>query len=276
MLNLIGKTLGIGAVLLSLLFSGCAASYKKCVRPTPTLARLSPELANLTDEKIELYLRSNVRPAFPTVLAIAKLTSRYSDSFVLTPIRGQEAGGWQKLAGPGRSISQVHFLNPLLMENSLTLKKLRDGAALTHAPLLLVYLQTDNSSQGYNSSAIAYWSIVGLFVVPGNTVGHYSVCQAILVDTRTGVVLATDQTDSICEENVLAGAVDIASERVEKQSLSNSVAELQSNFRVTIREMDRSGHFMPNPRRNKKGKGPYPFHRQPEKLYSTPPLQSIK
>ncbi len=253
MAGLIGKVPGIGAVILSVLFTGCA-TYQKCVKPTPALARLSPELANLTDEKIELYLRSNVRPAFPTVLAVAKLTSRYSsDSFTLSAIRGQEAEGWKSMAGPGGgSISQVHFLNPLLLEGPLNLKKLRDAAALIHAPLLLVYLQTDNSSQGYNSSAIAYWSIVGLFVVPGNTVGHYSICQAIIVDTRTGVVLATDQTDSIREENVLAGAVDIARERVEKESLSNSVAELQENFRHTIREMDRKGHYRPTPQRNKK------------------------
>jgi hypothetical protein len=225
---------------------GCAASYKSCVRPTPTLSRLSPELANLTDEKIELYLRSNVKPIFPTVLATAKIVPAYSSyssgNFSLEAIRSEEAKGWQKLAGPGKSISQVHFLNPLFLESPLTLKKLRDAAALVHAPLLLVYLQIDNSSEGYNSSAIAYWSIVGLFVVPGNTVGHYSVCQAILVDTRTGVILATDQTDSIREENVLAGAVDIARQRVKKQSESEAVATLQNNFPKNIRELASSGH----------------------------------
>ncbi len=241
------KNRGLVLILLLVIFAGCA-SYQKCVKPTPALSRLSPELANLTDEKIDLYLRSNVKPAFPTVLAVAKLTSGYSwrsssSSPTLETIRGEEAAKWRKMAGPGRSISQVHFLNPLLMEAPLTLKKLRDAAALTHAPLLMVYLQTENSSSGYNSAAIAYWSIIGLFVVPGNTVGHYAVCQAILVDTRTGVLLATDQTESIREENVLAGAVDIARERVEKETIDDSVATLQNNFHQIIREMNPSNRL---------------------------------
>jgi len=59
-------------VLLSCVLSGCA-SYDGVVRPAPRLNVLSPELQNLTDAAIEVYLKADVKPAFPTVLAVARL-----------------------------------------------------------------------------------------------------------------------------------------------------------------------------------------------------------
>ena len=188
-------------ILCVLFCSGCA-TYQKCIRPTPKLGELCPELSNLSDEKIELYLRSNVKPSFPAVLAIAKIepTWGYRDKggYTFSTIKGEEAAGWKQLTSnkfnsPRELISQVHFISPIFTDDRLTLKALRDAAALVHAPILLVYLQTENSSSGYNGAAMAYWSFVGLFCVPGNTVGHYSVCQSALIDTQTGFILVLRQ-----------------------------------------------------------------------------------
>jgi hypothetical protein len=246
------------AFALTVVLSGCS-SYTPVVRPTPSLSRLSPELESLTDDKIETYLRADVRPALPSVLAVAKLAAPrgyYSLERVAKPqlevLRGEEVEGWRKMAGPwdvqtGVLLDQVQLVSPLLAGEDSTLKSLRDAAALLHAPLLLVYMQDEDARQGYNEAAMAYWTIIGLFCVPGNTVGHYSACQGVLVDTRSGFILATCAGESKREENVLPGAVDIARQRAERQSRAAAVADLQQNVREVLTSLARE-RARPTPR----------------------------
>src|SRR4051812_45341938 len=68
---------------LVILASGCSnTSYRGIVRPTPRITALDPELASMTDVKIEFYLKSNAPPTFPTVLAVARVSSDDVDSYV--------------------------------------------------------------------------------------------------------------------------------------------------------------------------------------------------
>jgi hypothetical protein len=212
------------------------------------LKPLSPDLAIFENDKIEIYLAANARPPFPCTLAVAKLVDSRAEhghpygrgaSYVLEVISGLEADGWRKLAeksagGSPQAINQVQFINPLLGGASPDLKRLRDAAAMLHAPVLLVYVQNDDRQSGYNDAAMAYWTLVGLFVVPGNTVGHYTTCQALLVDTRTGLIYATAEGEAKREENVLPGAVGIATPRVEQRARAEAVAELQANVEQTL------------------------------------------
>jgi hypothetical protein len=242
----------LSALVLPLCLSaGCAASYKAVVKPAASLSVLSPELRNLTDATIETYLKANVQPTFPAVLAVAKAHTRSDDGYYgqqsrtqagVAVLQGEEADGWQKMTDlRGKDgqplISQVHLVSSLLVEGTPNLKALRDAAALVHAPLLLVYMQADDAEQGYNDAAIAYWSIVGLFVVPGNTVGRYSVCQSVLIDTQSGFILATAQGESKREETVLPGAVDIARDRLQKTIPMQAVARLQEMTRKTLLDL---------------------------------------
>ncbi len=219
---------------------GCTgAMYATVVKPVPKLSLLSPELKNLTDDVIETYLTADVRPVFPSVLAVAKVSVGRRRALELETIRGPEAEGWRSMPGAGNLgsaplLKQVQLVSPMLASERPTLKSLRDAAALLHAPLLLVYLQQDSTDDGYNSAAMAYWTIIGLFLVPGNTVGHYSTCQAVLIDTRSGFILATAHGESLKEENVLRGAVPIAVDRTRKQARAAAVAALQQNFRATL------------------------------------------
>jgi hypothetical protein len=222
--------------------SGCA-TYSPLVKPIPKLSVLSPELENLTDVTIETYLKADVKPVFPSTLAVAKVPSpdapayRYGEqrSDAIEILRGEEAAGWRRMVGPlqggsGAILEQVQFVSPLIVGKQITLKSLRDAAALLHAPLLFVYLQSDSASEGYNDGAMAYWTVVGLFMVPGNAVGHYTVCQGVLIDTRSGFILATTEGEARREEAMLVGALDIARERVERQAQAEAVANLQKNF----------------------------------------------
>ena len=233
------------AITICSLQSGCTR-FAGTIRPTPDLGVLSPELRDFTHAKIERYLKAYVQPVFPTVLAVAKMggtcergrsSYRYREQETgLAVLRGDEAKGWREIPKTDNAgtISQVHLVTPLIVGGEPTLKDLRDAAAMLHAPLLLVYTQADSAEEGYNDSAMAYWSIVGLFLVPGNTVGHHSVCQAILLDTRTGLIVGTAQGESKQEENVLAGAVDIATQRTARQAQSEAVTNLQSEVRQTL------------------------------------------
>ena len=249
----------LSALVIPICLSVGCASYEAVVKPATSLSILSPELKNLSDATIETYLKANAQPTFPAVLAVAKVDTKpsywvyHNDESRNTPIgslallQGDEATGWQKMKDLRNSegqpiVSQVHLISSLLVEGSPNLKALRDAAALVHAPLLLVYLQSDDAQQGYNDAAVAYWSIVGLFVVPGNTVGRYSVCQAVLVDTQSGFILATAQGESKKEENVLPGAVDVARDRQQKVVPAEAVTRLQEMIRNTLQELADSPH----------------------------------
>jgi hypothetical protein len=225
------------------LSAGCQYEpYAGVVRPTVAVSLLSPELAHLTDAEIETYLQADARPRFPSVLAVAGFVPqpRYGRDDTDNPpvlIHGDEAEGWRKLATPDDRaglIRQVQFINPLLAGNKPTLKHLRDAAAQLHAPLLLVYLQADQYAEGYNDLGMAYWTIIGLFTVPGNTVGHYTLYQGVLVDTRSGFILATVSGEAKREENVLPGAVPIASDRTKAQAEAAAFADLQDNVRAAL------------------------------------------
>jgi len=240
-------------VSLACLSPGCGQPYKGLVKPSKDLKALSPELAEFNDVVLEKVLKAEVKPSFPTVLAVAKLhrgcnwygyhyNSEKDYPYDLETISGSEADGWLRLAkakaeSKDSAVSQVQFVNTFLTGGAPTLTNLRAAAAMVHAPLLLVYVQDDDAKEGYNDGAMAYWTIVGLFVVPGNTVGYYSTCQALIVDTQTGLVYATAGAESKREENVLAGAVEIAKDRVEKRACAEAVEKLQANVRELFEEI---------------------------------------
>lgn len=231
---------------------GCSQPYKGVVRPTKAAA-LSPEMSSLTEASIEHHLKLNPQVTLPTVLAVAKLESNTSNwnnyganyyssnsaSGTLAPIQGEEAERWRSLTKLKASlgspiVEQVQFVSPLVCKANPTLKDLRDAAAMLHAPIMLVYSGADTHAEGVNSAAMAYWTIVGLFLVPGNTVGHFSADYAILVDTQTGGIIATAEGEAKKEENVLYGAVEIARTRTREQADVESLRHLHDNVTAAL------------------------------------------
>ncbi len=232
--------------------TGCSQTYRGVVRPTKAAA-LSPEMANLTEASIEHHLKLNPQVSLPTVLAVAKLESssrasgkiayyydaQYKNGAPLGIIQGEEADRWRSLTKLKNSvgtqiIEQVQFVSPLICKSNPTMKDLRDAAAMLHAPVLLVYSGADTHEEGVNSAAMAYWTIVGLFLVPGNTVGHYSADYAVLVDTQTGGIIATAEGEAKKEENVLFGAVEIAGDRTRESANVESMKHLHDNVLAAL------------------------------------------
>ena len=233
---------------------GCCAPYPGIVRPVPQLTLLSPELEKLSDFKIDTYLKAQARPVFPTTLAVAKVRSQSEgwrpgvsppQAPQLATLRAEEAVGWRSMVGrwgPGAPIlvGQVQLVNPLVLTGPPTLKNLRDAAAQLHAPLLFVYMETDNAAEGYNEAAMAYWTGVGLFAAPGNSVGQYTVCQGLLVDTRRGFILATADGEGRREEQVPFTALDVTRDYVRRCAQIEACAALQKRFREAMTEVART------------------------------------
>lgn len=231
-----------GMVLIGL--TGCAATYRSVVRPRSDLGTLDPALMKFTSSDIEDAFKARPRPSFPADLAVAKVgpgssffqddAARFRHGFCVRTIPGPEAEAWRKAAdgvtGQPRLISQVHLLSPLLTGDAADLKRIRQAAAQLRAPLLLVYMEDATHASGYNDAAMLYWTLVGLFLVPGNSVGHYTTYNAVLLDTRTGLALATAQGEGKKEENVLPGAVSIADDRVRRTAAAEAFAGLQSEL----------------------------------------------
>lgn len=246
---------GLALLVGVLWLTGCTATYQGVVRPEPKLSILSPDLSDLSEQKMETYLKAKVQPVFPSTLAVTKVKipyyeygaeyrygQRHPEIVVVENIQGDEAEGWQKLTelkfpGGRPIIEDVHFLSPMLVEGLPTLKKLRDAAALVHAPMLLVYIQQDDTGRGYNNAAIAYWTLVGMLFVPGNTIGAYSTCQAVLIDTKTGYIMATAQSDDMREEKTMIWSVKSSQSRIRAMARYQSIERIQQNCQKAIYRM---------------------------------------
>ena len=72
------------------------------------------------------------------------------------------------------------------------------------------------------------------------TEGPHATCQGVLVDTRSGFILATAQGEGLREEHVLPGAVNIARDRVRREAQSEAIAALQKDLRATLASLAHS------------------------------------
>jgi hypothetical protein len=233
-------------------FVGCA-NYRPLQRPVPQLSVISPNLADLSEQKMEKFLTAEIKQKFPCYLAVAKVQnpnpdymydSEAADKYSLDYIQGDEARGWQglkKLSGEhhSRLIAQVRIISPALLNGNPSLRKLRDAAAVFRAPILLVYVEKDAASEGFNDNAPFYWTGAGVFFVPGNTVGYHAACQAVLIDTRTGAVLATADSESRFEQKVPLIAAKATREKAQEETRIRVVTALQKDVAHALTELDK-------------------------------------
>ncbi|MDY7010312.1 MAG: hypothetical protein SVV80_06100 [Planctomycetota bacterium] len=185
---------------------GCATSYRMAA-PVADLVRSGlidePSQASrlekaMTDGDIANLLDVNVRAKLPSGVAVAKIKSRCSGyQPYLDTIDAEELQEWEKAIGNQAHISGVSPVTSLTMAgHGVTLHTLRTAAARMNCELLLVYLQADSSVNNFNDAAVLYWTVIGLWTVPGDVVEHKTVMQAVLVDCRTGMILGTATGDA--------------------------------------------------------------------------------
>jgi len=244
-------------LLAATVLTGCA-SHHKLLEPRASLAgagvvRDAKQAArlkqSLTDAEIAGLLDLDVRANLPTNLAVAKLVG--GDNPHLERIDAEELAAWEKVIAPesdkpdpGGITGIAPVSNPTcgnyLGHPRITLRGLRMAAARLHCELLLVYLQADSRVDNYNSASVLYWTLAGLWVVPGNSLEHKTVMQGVVVDCRTGIILGAVTGDSHLTASTPAAFKDIERKKLATQAPDEALAEMQKACRPLLAEVVRA------------------------------------
>jgi rhombotail lipoprotein len=186
----------------------------------------------MTDQDIANMLDVNVQAKLPTAVAVAKVTSRYDgDRPLLANIDAHELEAWEKAIRGIPRIQGVRPVTPLTATSETpALHALRTAGARMGCELLLVYLQADSTVDNPNDAAVLYWTILGLWLVPGNTMEHRTVMQAALLDCRTGMILGTATGDSHLKKDYPAAFQAQRQAELDRQAPAEALAELQQGF----------------------------------------------
>lgn len=186
----------------------------------------------LTDSDIANLLDAGVRAKLPTAVAVARLEAAGAGSRPdLATIDAEELAGWTKAVQQQRLITGVHPISPLVHKEARpTLHSLRVAAAKMNCELLLVYLQADSSVDNYNDAAALYWTLLGLWLVPGNVCEHRTVMQAVLADCRTGMILGTATGDAHQQRAYPLAFQDTRQRSLAKQAATEALSDVQEAF----------------------------------------------
>jgi len=245
-------------VAMSTALGGCGAAHFRLAAPMANIAKSglvkdTKQLSRLekaaTDGEIADTLDLDVKARIPTTLAIAKLGSHCSGYQPhLKRIDADELEAWEKIISKHDDIRGVQPVSNFAVDNSLraddsklTLRSLRLAAARLHCELLLVYMQADTQADYFNNASILYWSIVGLWISPGNTVEHKTVMQAVLVDCRTGSILGTATGSGHNKTDCPSAFADIQEKKLAKETSQEAISELHGGCdKLVLRAVSRA------------------------------------
>lgn len=229
------------AVVSAVLLSGCATAGKlQCpdVGMTKTLALSDKERADLartgTEAEVALLLDREVEAQLPTSLALARLHSGYYGGRPdLTRVPVAEREQWQQMAADHGRIVGVQAVTSLTVDREddepVALSDLRLAAARQGCELLLVYVQGEGSVDNLNDAAVLYWTLVGLWLVPGNVVEHETVYNGILVDCRSGAILGTATGDARDRRVTAAAYTGAAADGAARKAREEAFNEFRDN-----------------------------------------------
>lgn len=206
-------------------------------------AKLSQIENSLTDKDIARLLDADIRAKLPTALAVAKMQSHCSGyQPYLANITAEELIAWRKTTESIPQITGVVPVTPMTTQSEGTnMYHLREAAAKTGCELLLIYMQTDGSVDNYNDAAVLYWSILGLWIVPGNELERRTVMQAILVDCRTGTILGTATGDCHRKRSYPAAFKEQRAAELDREVPAGAFADLQKGVGQVVAQVTARG-----------------------------------
>ena len=204
------RTMGlvlVAAAMAAAVGCGGCASQSAMVQPTADMLRCGvvndPDQARrlekaMTDPQIANLLDAKINAKLPTSIAVAKLRSHCSGyQPYLDPPDADELNAWGQALAAQAMIQGIQPVSSLADTSERpTIHSLRVAAARMGCELLLVYIQSDSQVINLNDAAVLYWTIIGLWTVPGNVLEHRTMMQALLVDSRTGAILGSATGDS--------------------------------------------------------------------------------
>ncbi len=232
-------------ILITLLASGIAGcgTSEKLVTPMVNLrlgdlskedrAAVAASQAR-TPEAITRLMDQKVAARWPARVGVARVTaSSYCPAMAIPTA---EAEHWEALAGEhhGMIRSVVEIPSMLIEDSQPELTDFRAAAARMRCDLLLLYGQADSWVTNYNRAAGLYWTVVGIWLVPGNTLEHETALQAILVDTRTGAILASAGGRARDRMVCPLGYVNIARDRLWKEVPGKAFEKLAGDVNVVF------------------------------------------
>ncbi len=167
----------------------------------------------LIDERVQEVAAVEPTLRFPARIGLARI-----DNGRMAPIPAAEAEAWAAAAqslGPGfgtfvpvnRLVAEM--LAPAVSEGDSHLRQLRHvvekirlGAARQHLDAVLIYQTHYTADAAENALSIADWTIVGAFLLPGQSIEATAFASALLVDVRNGYPYGT--ADTVVDRDTLS------------------------------------------------------------------------
>jgi len=234
-------------LLLAAATGGCA-SHHAFVEPVADMLRAGvvedPQQISrlekaMTDRDIANLLDAGVRAKLPSAVALAKLTSECSGFQPrLEPLDANELAAWETCVEGQPMIRGVRPVSVLSHSSGKpTLHSLRVAGARMGCELVLVYLQSDSTVDNPNDAAVLYWTLLGLWTAPGNTLEHKTVMQAVLLDSRTGMILGTSTGDAYAKRDYPAAFAEQRRAELARDVPAAALADLQTGTQRLLKQV---------------------------------------
>jgi rhombotail lipoprotein len=227
---------------------GCSATHQAMVNPTADLLRCGvvndPDQARrlekaMTDPQIANLLDAKISAKLPTSIAVAKLRSHCSGyQPFLDPPDAEELTAWEQALAAQAMIQGIQPVSSLADTSERpTIHSLRVAAARMGCELLLVYIQSDSQVTNLNDAAVLYWTIVGLWTVPGNVLEYRTMMQALLVDSRTGAILGSATGDSHQKKEYPAAFASQRQAELSSRASKEAMTDLRTGCRRLVKQV---------------------------------------
>jgi hypothetical protein len=243
------RTVGLvlAAVVAAVGCGGCA-QHQAMSQPTADLLRCGvvndPDQARrlekaMTDPEIANFLDVKISAKLPTSIAVARLRSHCSGyQPFLDPPDAEELTAWEQALAGQAMIQGIQPVSSIADTGERpTIHSLRVAAARMGCELLLVYIQSDSQVTNFNDAAVLYWTIIGLWTVPGNVLEHRTMMQALLVDSRTGAILGSATGDSHQKKEYPAAFESQRRAELSSRADTEAMTDLRTGCRRLVKQV---------------------------------------
>ncbi len=234
-------------ILAVLCVSGCTTSVTQA-KATPWIGNIidrsdtdgkklnSDKSPSNSESDIEKILSKKVELKFPVKLAVVRVDSQMYHSHDV--IQG-EITEWNRLKGL-HDVDRVIVLPAIANEergSKVVVDRARKMAAQAQADLVFLY-QVGNDSSVYLTPVICVLdlTIVGGLIFPGRTVDSLSIAQGILLDVKSGVILAAVEGNERKTTGVAALTADQNRTLFNEETKIKAVQKIASQLEYTLIE----------------------------------------